>query len=427
MSEPINHNQNPMDSKNASMSDKDKTIMDAVVATKGKMGVYHVSRNPNKTPEADIQEVFDKYGRPEFSYWVIEGEIQQCSHEGKNGRPSNLNGESKFLFRGGCNRVDQLGKWVVVRSLRPGDSYHKDLIRVIELIGNLDGVMKILATAKSGSGSKDRLIMERMDGDLEKHMRGSKKPEIVVDLFKQVLVSVKRMHEEGVPHLDLKLANILIKDGKTYLNDFDLSREFVGNKKRPLIGTFQYVPRETVLSMAKDSHHYDYLVDSITHCLEHSFGTLERLFAGMNAETNDDYAKIDRMMKIFDAKTYSSREVAEYIMYYLGELADEAPAAYDFYGACKQDIFSLGVCLEEMLDAAKIEKPGLRKIVKKMTDQDMSKRASIEEILEEFKRFEGVEQEVKDLFKKLNSLKSESDLDELVLSYERLKKFASES
>ena len=42
---------------------------------------------------------------------------------------------------------------------------------------------------------------------------------------------VKRLHEKGYIHLDIKLDNFGIDNGKVYLLDFGISKEYIKNGK----------------------------------------------------------------------------------------------------------------------------------------------------------------------------------------------------
>lgn len=51
-----------------------------------------------------------------------------------------------------------------------------------------------------------------------------------MEVFRQILEGVKCLHDKNIIHRDLKLENILIKDGKAKISDFGLAKK-MGNRE----------------------------------------------------------------------------------------------------------------------------------------------------------------------------------------------------
>ncbi len=91
------------------------------------------------------------------------------------------------------------------------------------------------------------LVFPLADGDLDK----IKLPkEYIPNVFKQICLAVKYLHQNHITHCDLKPANILIKDGEIWLSDFGLVKLYsscISSNPKRAIGTLGYRSIELLL------------------------------------------------------------------------------------------------------------------------------------------------------------------------------------
>lgn len=104
------------------------------------------------------------------------------------------------------------------------------------------------------------IAMEQADTSLESHWGCSSKPSVKanpqkcpdLESFTGLLQSIAKryetMHQTGVEHRDLKMDNIMMKDGEAYPIDFGLSRPIVGGQ----VKTDAYSFGKMILDFSKD-------------------------------------------------------------------------------------------------------------------------------------------------------------------------------
>lgn len=119
----------------------------------------------------------------------------------------------------------------------------------VEIHGSLDhpNIVKMISSFRDET--KICMVLEfcpdRTIGDLMKTYDDKCLPEKrAVTLFAELLAALSYLHSIGILHRDIKLGNILIKDGHVKLADFGLAINYFKNEQRHICGTPNFLAPE---------------------------------------------------------------------------------------------------------------------------------------------------------------------------------------
>lgn len=106
------------------------------------------------------------------------------------------------------------------------------------------------------------LVLDFIDYDLRDIISNSMLPlplGVIKSLVRQLLSAVSYLHNESLCHRDIKCANLLVsKDGKLYLADFGLTKEFSPNRPpTPSVVTLWYRAPELLFGLEKYTNAID--------------------------------------------------------------------------------------------------------------------------------------------------------------------------
>ncbi len=93
------------------------------------------------------------------------------------------------------------------------------------------------------------IVMEYLDGvTLSEHLKknGTLTPDQMLDIMRPVMISLEKVHKEGIIHRDISPSNIMMVEGKIKLIDFGAFRNTESNATRSISATLKpgYAPEE---------------------------------------------------------------------------------------------------------------------------------------------------------------------------------------
>jgi len=141
---------------------------------------------------------------------------------------------------------------IVVKLVRPNQSRQPRALRVLSReVMALAGATHPALPRLLHDGTREEtphLLLEHVDGPCLADVLEENGPMTVEDaalLGARILAGVADLHRRGLAHLDLKPANIMLRDGRPVLADFGSTRR-IGTSQRPghLAGTVGYAAPE---------------------------------------------------------------------------------------------------------------------------------------------------------------------------------------
>lgn len=94
------------------------------------------------------------------------------------------------------------------------------------------------------------MVMEYCEQDLLTFINNNTLAEDKVkDIFIQICLGVKYLHQHKIVHCDIKLDNILLSDGKIKLGDFGFASLYTLQKKKYICGSLHYLPPEVLIEI----------------------------------------------------------------------------------------------------------------------------------------------------------------------------------
>jgi DNA-binding beta-propeller fold protein YncE/tRNA A-37 threonylcarbamoyl transferase component Bud32 len=165
----------------------------------------------------------------------------------------------KFLGPGLAESADFRERFV--RESRVAAALHHPNIVTVYDAGEADGRLYIAMQYVDGTDLATLLATE-----------GALAPVRALAILEQLAGALDAAHAEGLVHRDVKPANVLMRDGHTYLTDFGLTKQTSSatslTATGQFVGTAQYMAPEQILGEAVDSRADLYALGCILfHCL----------------------------------------------------------------------------------------------------------------------------------------------------------------
>lgn len=122
---------------------------------------------------------------------------------------------------------DETGKEYALKKLREHTAdalrFLKQEARKLLTLRGVSGIIGLVSW--NMEGADPFIVMELAEGNLQKAAdRGPMNSFVAAAIIREVARAVAESHAHGVIHLDIKPANILIKDGRHMLADFGLGK-----------------------------------------------------------------------------------------------------------------------------------------------------------------------------------------------------------
>lgn len=146
----------------------------------------------------------------------------------KYGKISFENLESKsggngFVLFGKFQKKDVALKFLTNNNSSKMNRFLCEFGNVIVSLNDVQGIVRMFFYDEVLIGGKmcPFICMKKYDSELKYDENRSEKE--IIDIFKQILQIMQKVHNEGIVHRDLKPQNILISNGKIYIGDFGIA------------------------------------------------------------------------------------------------------------------------------------------------------------------------------------------------------------
>lgn len=162
----------------------------------------------------------------------------------------------------------ETGKYIALKEIKIDPRKKEGLpissIREIRILSKCDHpqIIKLKEIVVDENTDTFYLVLDFIDFDLRDIISNSTSPlplGVIKSLIRQLLSAVSYLHSESLCHRDIKCANLLVsKDGKLYLADFGLTKEFSPNRPpTPNVVTLWYRAPELLFGLEKYTNAID--------------------------------------------------------------------------------------------------------------------------------------------------------------------------